>query len=54
MGSALELFRKFFGAVRVILWVWGSCLLFELRWPPTSGPGSFDVDAVELDCQPLT
>ena len=24
MGSALELFRKFFGTVRVIFWLWGS------------------------------
>ena len=26
MGSALKLFRKFFGAVRAILWLWGSLL----------------------------
>ena len=24
LGSALELFRKFFGAVRAIVWLWGS------------------------------
>ena len=24
LGSALELFRKFFGTVRAIFWVWGS------------------------------
>ena len=26
LGSALELFRKFFGAVRAIFWLWGSFL----------------------------
>ena len=25
-GNPLELFRKFFGAVRVIFWLWGSFL----------------------------
>ena len=31
LGSALELFRKFFGAVRAIFWLWGSCLAPE-KW----------------------
>ena len=26
LGSALELFSKFFGAVRAIFWLWGSFL----------------------------
>ena len=29
LGGALELFRKFFGAVRAILWLWGSSLALE-------------------------
>ena len=29
LGSALELFRKLFGAVRAILWLWGSVLALE-------------------------
>ena len=29
LGSALELFRKFFGAVRAIFWRWGSFLAPE-------------------------
>ena len=29
LGSALELFRKFFGAVRAIFWLWGSFLAPE-------------------------
>ena len=32
LGSALELFRKFFGTVRAIFWVWGSFLAWwELK-----------------------
>ena len=33
-GSALDLFRKFFGTVRAIFWVWGSfwlLILFEMK-----------------------
>ena len=29
LASTLELFRKFFGAVRAILWLWGSFLALE-------------------------
>ena len=29
LGSALELFRRFFGAVRAVLWLWGSFLALE-------------------------
>ena len=29
VGSALELFRKFLGAVRAIFWLWGSLLALE-------------------------
>ena len=29
LGSALELFRKFFGTVHAIFWVWGSFLVPE-------------------------
>ena len=29
LGSALELFRKFLGAVRAIFWLWGSFLVLE-------------------------
>ena len=31
LGSAVKLFRKFFGAVRAILWLWGSFLALELN-----------------------
>ena len=37
LGNPLELFRKFFGTVRVIFWVWGSFLAPEQRhrfWDP--------------------
>ena len=30
LGSALDLFRKFFGTVRAIFWVWGSFLAPDL------------------------
>ena len=30
LGSALELFTKFFGTVRAIFWLWGSFLALEL------------------------
>ena len=30
-GNPLELFRKFFGAVRAIFWLWGSFLAPNLR-----------------------
>ena len=30
LGSALELFRKFFGAARAILWLWGSFWALEM------------------------
>ena len=32
LGSALELFRKFFGAVLVIFWLWGSFLAPDSRF----------------------
>ena len=31
LGSVLELFRKFFGAVHAILWLWGSLLALDFR-----------------------
>ena len=30
-GKPLELFRKFFGAVRAIFWLWGSFLAPDLK-----------------------
>ena len=38
LGSSLELFRKLFGAVRAILWLWGAFLALEkFQAPRMSG-----------------
>ena len=37
LRSALELFRKFFGVVLAILWLWGSSLALKLRGFPLRG-----------------